>query len=219
MFSLDTLVNMPRLLSYAMLNAAKDSSAANELTRESFLELLAQTGCDLRKAVENVCGAHEQQFMGQDYVTLDFLRDSEMFGSQWSKYLEKCKKAIGRDAGKCVKAMGHLLLSRLAKMRFDIGVFYPMDGSAVKRVVAHAPLAARISIGYKTEPPHIFDIPWHELEAELGNALCSAEESWLVVPAGNERFKKLAERSKTQYVECSELYQAPIASLHQAMNW
>lgn len=219
MFSLDTLVNMPRLFSYAMLNAAKDNSPANGWTRESFLELLAQTDCDLRKAVENICGAHEQQYMEGDYVTLDFLRDGTMFATQWSKYLERCKKVIGRDAGKCVKAMGHLLLSRLAKMRFDVGVFYPMEDATVKRVVDNAGLNVRTFIGYKTEPPHTLDIPWGELEGELGGALSRAEESWLVVPAGNQRFAKLAARSKAQYVECSESYQAPIARLHQVLNW
>lgn len=219
MFSLDTLVNMPRLFSYAMTAASKEGSIAKDWKRENFLELLAQTNCDLRKAITNICAAHEQQYMGQDHVTLDFLADDEMFGRQWSKYLQECKKMMGGEAGKCVKAYGHLLISKLAKMRFDIGVFYPMEGAAVKRVVDGAGLHVRTLIGYKNEPPHTFDIPWDELEGELGGALSRAEESWLVVAAGDQRFAKLAKRSKTQYVECSEAYQAPIARLQQVLNW
>jgi len=211
LFSLDTLVNLPRLYANAL---AKTFEGA--VSREEILERLADSGLDFRTVIDNICLA--RQWTGYARVpaqgpTLQSVTESIAFFKESSGLSKAFIGYLPVGAHGCVKKYAFETVRAARNLDYKTGIFHTISQETVESIVRNTKLKVDVVVG-----------PEYEKKAreliEKAKRKASARETWLIVKAVPSRldYRKIAEETGAHYIECNETSEAPLARVQAVLS-
>jgi len=206
LFSLDILVNMPSLYANAL-----HKTLDGKLSRESILERLADGNLNALAVINEF---FSNPFKPKIPVTMGAVIEKLGYSKPVSDAYGKFCQCLPEGAYNCVKPLAFDLIRGLRNYRN--GVFYPLPESDLRKIVRNSKLDhAGIEIIESTEP-----------ETEIINIImkaqriAGADKTWLVAKdsSRNAQYKLIAGEVNAMYISCSEIYEAPFATVSRRLN-
>jgi len=214
LFSLDTLVNLPRLYTDAIERVFDGTEP-----RESILERLADCGMNPYQVIENIVASHhapEYGRMPSQGPTSDFVLQDLALSKETYPRTQAFKQTVQETADACVKNNASELLVALQNRK--TGIFYMMGDNMVKRIVQQSGLSVDIVAGYTGSDS---ETPYVTTKAVVQHAmqLVGVEHVWIV---GNHIFPRdheaLTKSVDVKYIACNETSEAPLARVTAVME-
>ncbi len=206
LFSLDVLMNMPRLYANAL-----DKALEGKVAHEEILENLADSNLDVLGVIhETYAEPHEKK--NPEHIG-SVISKSGYSGESLHAY-QKFLEVLGTGAHNCLKDETHELLRDLQNVH--TGVFYPMKESNLLRIVHNAKLDH-----HGIEIVSGFD-PENEIEDVIRKAIMHVHaDRILLVTKDYKRapeYDMIAQMVNAEYVPCNEISKAPIEPVRRALG-
>jgi len=206
LFSLDVLVNMPALYANALFKALD-----GKLPRESILERLADCNLNALAVINEFFSSPARPKMPAMIGTfIEKLGYSKPVSDAYGKFCQ----FLPEGAHNCVKPRAFDLLRGLRNYRN--GVFYQLPESDLRKIARNS----------KLDRAGIEIIAGNDPETEIINIImkaqriAGAEKTWLVAkdPDRNPQYKLIAGEVNAFYIPCTEIYEAPFATVSRRLN-
>lgn len=210
LFSLGTLINLPRLYTNAMRRVFPDES------RESVLERLAQED-NPQTVISHIIRAKENPGYGlMPTGMVDIHKTEEMLDSskQIIEAYQEFESYLHQGAGECVKPWSEELLKALKGRK--TGIFNVRREYTLNNIVKESGLSVDIISGLPDEPD---GTPFTEMKKNLilrAKQSTNADRAWVV--ENGSKYKKLAEETEAYHLDCNESSEAPIARVLAVMS-
>jgi hypothetical protein len=206
LFSLDVLVNMPRLYSNA-LEKALDGKAR----REDILEQLADSDNDILGIINEVYSEPRSSKVPEH---IGSILERIGYGGESLRAYTQFLDTLGVGAHRCVKNKTYELLRDLRSAQ--VGVFYPMSESALLRVVNSSKLDHKgvdIVAGFDPE---------RDIEDVIRKAINQSHGDRVLIVAKEGRrspeYEQVAQMVNAEYLPCNEISEAPIGPVRRALK-
>jgi len=215
LFSLDTLINLPRLYARAVEKACKG------ITREEILEMLADnrcpdTGFRLQGVIDNIFQMSRAPDFGRvppTRITEKFVYESIEQHRETSAAYKAVMRLLHESAGVCVKSYAPRVIDVARSHGLTPGIFYPMEQKCVERIVRYSGLQIDVVAGTAGEKSR-------EELIKKAQRLAKAGETWLMIHdfMDGSNYRGIAEKLKAHYIECNETSEAPLARVTAVLH-
>jgi hypothetical protein len=206
LFSLDTLVNMPRLYANAL-----EKALDGRKSHEEILESLADSNLDVLGIIHE---AYSEPHDDEKPEYLGKIVQSSMYGGESLRAYEKFLEVFGVGAHNCVKPKTYELLREIQHLHS--GVFYPMRESILLRVVHNAKLDHRgidIVAGFDPES---------EIEDVVRKALMHVHADRILLVAKDRmrapEYEQISQIVNAEYLPCNEISDAPLEPVKRSLK-
>jgi hypothetical protein len=206
LFSLDVLINMPRLYANAL-----DKAFDGRVSHEEILERLADGHNDVLGIIHE---AYSEKHDKEKPVNIGSILAQKGYTDGSLQAYKKFIDALSTGSHHCVKDKTRELLRELQHVH--TGIFYPMKESIVRRIVNNAKLdhaGIDIIAGYDPEV---------EIEDVVRKAIAHihSDRTLLVAKDGKRapEYELVAQMVNAEYVPCNEISEAPIEPVRRALG-
>jgi hypothetical protein len=206
LFSLDVLVNMPRLYANALTKALE-----GKMVHEEILESLADGHNDVLGIIHEVYAEKRDE---EKPVHIGSVLAQKGYTDESLQAYKKFIDVLPTGAHRCIKDKTHELLRELQHVH--TGIFYPMKESIVRRIVNNAKLdnsGIDIIAGYDPET---------EIEDVIRKALAHvhADRAFLIAKDGKRapEYEQVAQMVNAEYVPCNEISEAPVKPVRRVLG-